>query len=42
MAAGIPAKIIGYVKEQVPSLTMKHGMLLKSQILTITITTKDM
>ncbi|KAK9062076.1 hypothetical protein SSX86_019261 [Deinandra increscens subsp. villosa] len=24
MAAGIPAKVIGYVKEQVPSLTMKH------------------
>lgn len=28
MAAGIPAKVIGYVEEQVPSLTMKHGMLL--------------
>nr|GFB22958.1 serine acetyltransferase 2-like [Tanacetum cinerariifolium] len=24
MAAGIPAKVIGYVEEQVPSLTMKH------------------
>ncbi|KAD7479105.1 hypothetical protein R6Q59_008063 [Mikania micrantha] len=24
MAAGIPAKVIGYLKEQVPSLTMKH------------------
>ncbi|KAJ0464165.1 putative serine O-acetyltransferase [Helianthus annuus] len=24
MAAGIPAKVIGYVKEEVPSLTMKH------------------
>lgn len=24
--AGIPAKVIGYVDEQDPSLTMKHGM----------------
>lgn len=26
MVAGIPAKVIGYVAEQDPSLTMKHGM----------------
>ena len=27
MVAGIPAKVIGYVNEQDPSLTMKHGKL---------------
>lgn len=26
MVTGIPAKVIGYVDEQDPSLTMKHGM----------------
>ena len=26
MVAGIPAKVIGYIQEQDPSLTMKHGM----------------
>nr|GMC99007.1 serine acetyltransferase 2-like [Ipomoea batatas] len=26
MVAGIPGKVIGYVEDQDPSLTMKHGM----------------
>lgn len=26
MVTGIPAKVIGYVDDQDPSLTMKHGM----------------
>lgn len=26
MVAGIPAKVIGYVDDKDPSLTMKHGM----------------
>ena len=34
MAAGNPAKVVGYIEDQDPSLTMRHGMFVEIHVST--------